>query len=116
MKTTTKTKVSLTKLEKEFIIAYFESVAETLNYSRLEDVAYWLKPLTIEQAKGVFGSLVNKGVFDPAADTYDANFEKYDVMGLTSLVTWEQLQEIAAERKMYLDFEDIDYDYIRYKK
>ena len=116
MKTTTKTTVSLTKLEKDFIIAYFESVATTLNYSRLEDVAYWLKELTIEQAKGVLGSLVHKGVFDPAADTYDANFQRYDVMGMTSLVTSEQLDEIAAERGMYFDFEDIDYDYIRYKK
>lgn len=113
METTT---VNLTTLEKNFIIAYFESVATTLNYSRIEDVAYWLKPLTIEQVKGVFGSLVHKGVFDPAADTYDANFQTYDVMGMTSLITSEQLDEIAAERGMYFDFEDIDYDYIRFTK
>jgi hypothetical protein len=113
MTTTTETTVTLTKLEKDFIISFYCSVANTLNYSTVQDVADMMSDLTINQVKGVFGSLVSKGVFDPQADIYDANFEKYDTIGMTGLISSEQLDEIAKEFGFYFDFDDFDYDYLK---
>lgn len=113
MTTTTETTVTLTKLEKDFIISFYCSVANTLNYSTVKDVADMMSDLTINQVKGVFGSLVSKGVFDPQADIYDANFEKYDTIGMTGLISSEQLDEIAKEFGFYFDFDDFDYDYLK---
>jgi hypothetical protein len=114
MKTTRTTQtVNLTKLEKDFIISFYHSVANTLNYSTIQDVADMMSELTINQVKGVFGSLVNKGVFDPQADIYDANLQKYDTIGMTDLISSKQLDEIAKEFGFYFDFEDFDYDYLK---
>jgi hypothetical protein len=116
MTTTAEKIVTLTKLEKDFIISFYCSVANTLNYSTVQDVAGMMSELTINQVKGVFGSLVNKGVFDPQADIYDANYEKYDTIGMTGLMSSEQLDEIAKEYGLYFDFDDLDYDYLKYIK
>jgi hypothetical protein len=112
MTTTTQT-VNLTKLEKNFIISFYCSVENTLNYSTVQDVADMMNELTTNQVKGIFGSLVNKGVFNPQADIYDANCEKYDTIGMTGLISSEQLDEIAKEFGFYFDFDDLNYEYLK---
>ena len=110
MATTTK-KPTLTKLEEQFIIAFYSSVEDTLNYSRVSDVH--MAGLTTNQVKGVFGSLVAKGVFKPDADMYEGNGESYETIGMTDLLSNEEMNEIAKKYGMYFDFEDMDYDYLK---
>jgi len=98
---------TLTQNEKNFIIAYYHSVADTLNYSLLEDIHRWREGkdlLSLKQYKGVLGSLVKKGLFENYEGDYIANSCKFN--------DTVDMDKLAQEFGYSFDPDDLDYDYL----
>lgn len=99
---------NLTTFEKQFIMAYFHSVSETLNFSTLIDVADCMKDTTIEQAKGIMGSLVKKGIMRPDADISESG---HSTVGAGNKL-FSIMPRLAKEFGYAFDGEDTEYEYL----
>lgn len=103
------TNKDLTQNEKDFIMAYYYSVADTLNFSTLTDVNDSLN-WDIKKAKGVFGSLTKKGLINPKADLSENN---EDVMGNTEALSELMNQgDLVDEFGFRFESDNQEYDYL----
>jgi hypothetical protein len=103
----------ITPNEKAFIIALYESISETLNFSTLEDVHDNLQDKTINSLKGIMGSLVKKGYLNEENDWKDDD-PKQPTMDVTEKFHTDiDMDALAFEYGYTYDADDIDYEYLK---